>query len=84
MSANRLATSALGRIRNQTSLDHLQIVVLGEIDCKVPGHGFCVAQFSIHYDAFDAVHDRGDAPGRIRQMTAGLGSAGAELAHHAT
>ena len=61
-----------GGVRHQAGFGHLQVVVLGEIEAEIPGHGLGVAQFAVDDHALDAVDDRRHAPRRIVQVAARL------------
>ena len=67
---------ALRLIRNQAGLGHLQIIVFGEIDGEIPGHGLDLAQLRIDDHALDPIDHRGNAPGRVGQVLPGCGPPG--------
>ena len=71
------------RIRQQTRLNDLQVVVFGEIHDKTPCHWLFVAQIGVDDDAFLVAQGVGHTPRGVAQVAARRGPARAKLAHHA-
>ena len=59
----------------------LQVVVLREINAKIPGHHVVLAQGMVHDDALHIADQRWHAPGRIGNVATRARTARAKLAH---
>jgi hypothetical protein len=62
-------------------ITHLQVIVFGKVDAKIPCHYVVIAQIAVDDDAFCLTDRSGNAPRRVAQMAAGLGATGAKLTH---
>ena len=74
--------SGRGRVGQQAGFSDLQVVVFGEIEHKLPGHGLVRFELAVDHHAFDAAHGGRNAPGGVAQVAAGAAATGTELAHH--
>ena len=78
----RVSTFVLGWcLGHQAGLEGLQVVVFGEIEAEIPGHGLGLAQVAVHDNAFHAVDGGRHAPGRVAQVAAGLRATGPKRTH---